>query len=138
MREHLYRGKTVDNNKWVHGNLLRLSPTRWAISDEYIQHGDRFISQGMHRGGNATIRFFEVKPETIGEYTGMKTNGINIFEGDIVRYKWEDKSGIDEIVFEYSVFRLKNNMPLNCFNDLKVIGNIHDNPELLKTKADIV
>lgn len=92
-----------------------------------------------------------VKDETVGQFTGYKDDeGQEIFEGDLIRYQYEDydaytgwrglREVTDEVVFEYGSFRLKNTYPFYIdrlwdMNNPKVevIGNIWDNPELIKT-----
>ena len=125
----LFRAKRDDNGgEWVTGIIQppgyndNIMQTTWAI-------GKSFNDCAL---GRVSIR---VDPKTVGQFTGLlDKHGQKIFDGDVVKYKWENKKGVDEIVFEYAVFRLKNNMPLNCFDDIKVIGNVFDNPELLKTE----
>ena len=130
MREVLFRGKRTDNGEWVKGYL-------------YITH------IGAHEIGSydAEInieRFtFDVIPETVGQYTGLTDkNGKRIFEGDIVHCVSKLDSADMVIIFECGQFRMilaekyheyQTNVgyyDINCFAK-EVIGNIHDNPELL-------
>ena len=130
MREFLFRGKRTDNGEWVKGYL-------------YITH------IGAHEIGSydAEInieRFtFDVIPETVGQYTGLTDkNGVRIFEGDIVHCVSKLDSADMVIIFECGQFRMilaekyheyQTNVgyyDINCFAK-EVIGNIHDNPELL-------
>ena len=136
MREILFRGKDI--KEYWHIGLLAHIGNAWYISN---------------KAGVATA--FEVIPETIGQYTGLTDkNGTKIFEGDIVKFG----KNIYQIVFAVGSFALYDEQGEmiskiggindNCYSlmelyiectwedgwayDIEVIGNIHDNPELLK------
>ena len=125
IREVIFRGKRTDNGKWVKGYL-------------YITH------TGAHEIGSydAEInieRFtFDVIPETVGQYTGLTDkNDVRIFEGDIVSLVKHDGL-IYKVVYVPCRYELVNSKGVNCFvldiyksENIEVIGNIHDNPELL-------
>lgn len=126
MREILFRGKRLDNGEWVEGNLF-VSDTDGST---YILAGSRIV----------TVEW-EVDPSTVGQYTGLKDkDGKRIFEEDILEfeaYGTHFKEHV-EIVNSNASIMCKNASP---FLDLavekhgaKVIGNIHDNPELLGGK----
>ena len=155
MREIKFRGKEIDSGKWVYGGLFKepappqcfektLKDKYWIVYPDPRYMPDWNLSYKMVRT--------DVEKDTIGQYTGLKDkNGKEIYEGDIVLYKdWErcyegggNDSFINKGVVEYS----ESNC---CFNvteretidiedvlyegneDLEVIGNIYDNPELLK------
>ena len=125
IREVIFRGKRTDNGKWVKGYL-------------YITH------IGAHEIGSydAEINIerltFDVIPETVGQYTGLTDkNGVRIFEGDIVSLVKHDGL-IYKVVYVPCRYELVNSKGVNCFvldiyksENIEVIGNIHDNPELL-------
>lgn len=123
MREILFRGKTL-LEKWIEGDLL-----------QYLGCGKVHIVQNYKGAGGQ-----EVILETVGQYTGLTDkNGSKIFEGDICRHygNYAGENIYAPVVFELGMFYLKYDekagMPLGDMCErVEVIGNIHDNPELLK------
>ena len=131
MREILFRGKRIDNGEWVEGNLF--------VPDKVdFRKPPTEILMGID-----TVRIcYEVDPETVGQYTGLKDkNGKRVFEGDICQhektgrtisvswhgtmagYVWSKRIE-DSHLFDFGeLFRVHDKYA--------VIGNIHDNPELL-------
>lgn len=147
MREILFRGKRVDSGEWVEGNFIK---DNWGDTYGELIYGilqDREAPAGL--AGWIPKR---VLPETVGEYTGLTDkNGKKIFEGDIL----QDKFGQIKIVDysdEWGAFRTCFVRALNdegkivatvggasfvgtIWRKYEVIGNIHDNPELLEEKS---
>ena len=85
---------------------------------------------------------WEVIPETVGQYTGLKDrNGVEIYEGDIAIHKDYECFGKvvfsgDELAFAFLVVTGSNNTTefewlYEYADGLEVIGDIHDNPELM-------
>lgn len=136
MREILFRGKRVDNGKWITGYYSYYE----TCHDHFIITDMSYDMPDME----------QVIPETVGEYTGFTDkNGKKIFEGDIVRFDYVNDDGNDAhedflIFFEHGAFRAQYLGNIKCApntlydeigtDECYVIGNKWDNPELLEMK----
>ena len=136
-REHLYRGKRKDNGEWVIGYYFCMHHNDGRT---HIHHFIIPIDAEIPKDKPIGEIQVEVIPETVGEYTGEQDkNGKKIFEGDICR-KFSNYSGkkiFFSIVFEQGLFYARYSetagMPLcDICEKVEIIGNIHDNPELLE------
>lgn len=140
MREILFRGKRLDNGEWVEGASFNTRNEAFyicpAVSD--ITYGDN----GKRRRIGC---WYSVDLFTVGQYTGLKDkNGKRVFEGDICQhektgrtisvswhgtmagYVWSKRIE-DSHLFDFGeLFRVHDKYA--------VIGNIHDNPELLEVR----
>ena len=134
MREILFRGKQVNDGMWIQGYLFQF----W---------GRAYILWGMT---NDTPTMHEVKPETIGQFTGLTDkNGVKIFEGDIVAFTAEDELW-EPHYYQGFVYFCDGAFWVDCGKDnddndvlfsighalladknIQIIGNIHNNHELL-------
>lgn len=138
MREDKCRGKIkygTHKGQWVYGAYL----------DGYILKWVEFESDG-----SIDCRGKEVNPETVGRYTHLKdTAGVEAYEGDIVQvyFKEDSKEDFKEVmtvVWNEKRYRLQLQDLIQDFDEgyydynntlaFKIIGNIHDNPELLEVK----
>ena len=127
MREILFRGKQTNNKKWVVDNSVLFFKNATKIY-----------------GALNEWREVEVIPETVGQYTGLTDkNGTKSFEGDIVNYNGTNHKVVFETRGESAYFGIEISnietwrfcleVPAKLMN---VIGNIHDNPELLGGDAE--
>lgn len=135
MREIIFRSKRVDNGEWETGSLV---VTRMWCSDESV-----FIADKM------TGVYTPVDSKTVGQYTGLTDkNGTRIFEGDIVKITGFHTTAIAAVKYgspsekstswgwyfddnDGHTYFLMSKAFCRDYNAI-IIGNIHDNPELLK------
>lgn len=147
MREILFKAKRVDNGEWVEGSYVH----RTQFYGEDCPCDDHFILSG----GEFHCDYYnaqEIIPETLCAFTGLyDKNGNRIWENDIVEGKFDGLyiilwyprnaqfikfSGYDRVPWTDIESMTRQNLinPLlqkDMCSDLKVIGNVIDNPELL-------
>lgn len=118
MRTIKFRGKIIDNGEWIIGDLIQA--TNGIIHILPIE---------SYRWKDNEI----VDPQTIGQFTGLfDKNGKEIFEGDIIE---EGNVYFDDLYLGFFVkgdFVEGEHKPLYDIHLPEIIGNIFDNPELLK------
>lgn len=148
MREHLYKAKRVNWRElpkeewWVDGNLLISDDDYYIIPDfgvSCVEKLNNFVCDKL-----ITLHAFEVDKETVCEYTGLQDkNGRKIFENDIVETVYDGNVNPNYIVVWDSTeldFKATNGKEhykqnfeyLGCCEEIIIIGNIFDNPELLQ------
>ena len=138
-REILYRAKTIKDNEWVQGAYCHYDD----IKDDGKDDCDYIIEK--HNGEYFPFR--EIIPETVGQFTGLTDkNGKKIFEGDIVKGYFgygDDENDIAYIEYQedsmgfvlVEILKEDYGKLFEIMGEVEVIGNIHDNPELMeKTK----
>nr|DAE29735.1 MAG TPA: YopX protein [virus sp. ctyMK1] len=127
MREILFRGKLKSRKEWSYGNLNVKSDEVCIITPDDTLLG----------------KYGQVDPETVGQYIGVNDkNGNKIFEGDIVECVFNGIANKRITVWDNSDtgFKATNGKIhygreydyFNACEEVVIIGNIHDNPELLK------
>lgn len=143
MREILFRGKRADNGEWVEGAYYKQD---YFYDDEVEKH--IIITSRDTLTNDFDLDFYEVIPETLGQFTGLHDkNGKRIWENDIVKTKfgrlckmiWRQTQcfvGWDFLVcdFEFGVndfSKPPSSWDLYLPENLEVVGNRFDNPELL-------
>ena len=129
-REILFRGKRADTKEWIYGDVQ--------------QNVDAVKIREQEQSIQRIAKSFVVIPETVGQYTGLfDKNGRKIFEGDIIEAHfdelfpdlattlvvvWSDYGWFGRDM-EGNVDSLERKWVSDFF---EIIGNIHDNPDLLE------
>ena len=152
MREIKFRGKSTTSGKWVHGMLTTLKDLGAVMQDMII-----IKKEGVFNEGSASPFFMEwdyIHKDTVGQFTGLKDkSGKEIYEGDIISVNGKYPKLI-RYIDEWASYCLANLTDLDCDlktrywqqvspcwwtdykREIKVIGNVYDNPELLKGGND--
>lgn len=135
MREILFRGKAKAIAGCPYNNGK--PDGEWVFGYIFTDLGAMKIRQ--FEPGIPECNDYEVDPETIGQFTGLTDkNGVRIFEGDIIQSLESSVTGLVQWFPEHSAFMVwckSANVVgflYECAYTIKVIGNIHDNPELLQ------
>ena len=128
MRTIKFRGESILTDEWLYGDLVHSADNK------------RF---GILVNDKDSYDECEVAPETVGQFTGLyDKDGKEIYEGDILRFG-NSPSGVCEVKWNESIaafcicFYFEGEIgsrPLGGGVEFAIIGNIHDNPELLKEK----
>ena len=125
MRDIIFRGKRIDNGEWVEGYFVNL----WLM---HYQKHQPIITD------NSAVSY-NVDPSTVGQYTGLTDkNGKKIFEGDIMAFTAYGFDYVGTVEFTDGSFSImcEHTSPFLdqavSKHGAYIIGNIHDNPELLK------
>ena len=134
-----FRGQRTETKEWICGDLAHIYNRipcimpEWCMSsvpdDEEIKRNKEMLLGG----------FMEVIPETVGQFTGLHDKfGKEIYEDDVL----EEVEGIEQLTYfvewvgdGFALYDSKNDIYLGLYltcEKCKVIGNIHDNPELVK------
>ncbi len=135
MREILFRGKRAGNGEWVYGYYIKATH-HWHKRGI---HKDWIATGATQNGGWCNVYDkHAVIPATIGQYTGLTDkNGTKIFGGDIVKLFLIYDTEVGVIGWSDIDFRFKITLSdgvaygFDVTDKFEVIGNIHDNPELL-------
>ena len=145
MREILFRGKGINDGKWIEGYVIRgwyFDGSEFVAIVPIIPYiPNHYDVQGVT---------YRVDPNTVSEFTGLTDkNGKKIFEGDIILFEDESPTNYEyhdctemrcgDVRFDDGEFYLTNRIAVEMGDliydgklDGVIVGNIHDNPELLK------
>ena len=137
MRTIKFRGKSL-SGEWLYGYLYKHGITP---PSNFLCIGQAVLPW------KDTVGFYVVDPDTVGQFTGMlDKNGHEIYEGDIIKIveKFDDENVYTSngvVCFEEGIYELQNGkhfaylgwlMHNDDITKLEVIGNIHDNPDLIE------
>lgn len=136
MRKILFRGKRLDNGEWVYGDLIENQGRCFiyhATSETTIKDND---------DNKISVVAVAVDLDTVGQFTGLPDkDGKEIFEGDIVNVSFGDNVVPLWVLFDCGSWCIREKCDetphylvsyTSNDNNVVVIGNIHDNPDLLE------
>ena len=124
-----FRGKSIYGDGWLLGSLIKIEEDRYAVIPNLND-----IEIGK------SIGMYEVYPETVGQFTGLlDKDGKEIYEGDILLMGEDEgvriynKVGVKDGCFGYIGEYSGELLPFCNYNVMEeIVGNIYDNPELIK------
>ena len=127
MREIVFKGKRIDNDEWVEGS--------YCHAEKLDRSGDEhFIIEY-----SANDSSYRVRPETVGQYTGKVVKTGKVFDGDIGKsidgiflVCWDDEKAA--FVMRFNEYPYETLYLEEMWDDAEIIGNIHDNGELLEVR----
>ena len=159
MREILFRGKSMNDGEWVQGSLV-ITVIEPADDTPYKHYHIEDMTIGVFPNEFQSGLSETVAPETVGQFIGLTDkDGKKIFEGDIIQYSIEEEQAVFIGAVKFGEFNPSGGALLNTnvgfyvelvdlegkrtymrkdigywvkFRGIEVIGNIHDNPELLE------
>ena len=139
MREILFRGKRIDNGEWIEGYYAAEPYTKSTYNYGYILENEKDLY---------AKKAYLVDSRTVGQFTGLTDKNVRkIFEGDIVKYTSGSECFYHKVVFETRNFCCYFGIVISDIETwgfgmevppsmFEVIGNIHDNPELITCGAN--
>lgn len=131
---YLFRGKRIDNGEWVYGVYIEYANKSWILNQSQVDRSNHsYLFDYME----------QVIPETVCQCTGLKDkNDALIYEGNIVKVekgycgnpKCPAGENIEIVKYnsrycDYPFYRFDGDSYIYA---VEIIGNIHDNPELLE------
>ena len=140
-REIIFKAKRKDNGEWVEGCLI----IDYVSGQYFIHQNGNSVNESQKIGEEGCLRFlaFEIDPNTLCQYTGITDkNGEKIWENDIIdTFEESSKEFLRNVVkFEDGCFKVFKkhylSMHMDSYEktDLKVVGNIFDNADLLEVE----
>ena len=141
MRDKMFRGKRKDTGDWVYSRSIIEQTTEYGEKEIFIPKGGESSLCTVDENDNliciANCIFYKVIPETVGQYTGLTdNNGKKIFEGDIIEEGCNGLRGAvvwDNTLGTYGLEKFGEDYTIkDAHIEWEIIGNVHDNPELLK------
>lgn len=137
MRETQFRAKRRDNKEFVYGSLLEIGDQKYIVPND----AGRGYPDEPNCSPLALYNWFEVDPATVGQYTGLKDkNGKDIYDDDVIKNHQADVNvvhwfgnGWHYKNYHAEAISLDDTISVYDWTTTKheVIGNIHENPELL-------
>ena len=145
----------MNSNNWIYGSYHKHIDITPAAIYKTIEERDKHITENTHHyiiqdgfsdyNMPRKIEFTEINPSTLCQFTSLfDKDNKEIYEGDILRFG-NSPSGVCEVIWNETIaafcirFYFENELGsrplgewLKCEKNIAIIGNIYDNPEILK------
>lgn len=148
MRKYKFRGKSLTNGKWVVGDSIKYTENASENGTEILTYIGSRVENARKVGA---MKWIPVDPENVGQYSGLlDRHSKEIYEGDVITVRGDYPRVIlwDKVSWAIMPCELYNDKHFWVMNiqhpgndwweefadEMEVIGNVHDNPELLKER----
>lgn len=139
MRKILFRAKSKDNGEWTEGYYAMLGDE--DLTRHFIVQNCAVLKLSKNSEDNMFFNDVEIDPETLCQYTGLKDkNGKRIWENDIIRVENSIDEGTGMVEFYGGMWYVDKGVNNSLYDimlyddeaEVCVMGNIFDNPELIR------
>lgn len=139
-----FRGKDIKTGEWRYGNIIHSLDTIDDFDSIIIPKTNNNMFASSDENSDLGFEgWYKIDPKTVGQYTNVDTpDGKKIFEDDYVLVKDCHPTGYDDfygvVEFLEGAWWVDNELMQkavllwNESNEIEILGNIHDNPELLE------
>ncbi len=134
MKEIKFRGKQINTGEWIYGYYSRLNCNQESFISFWGMDKSSDIPQGYH--------IYQIDEKTLGQFICRKDSlDRDIYEDDILEVTYDNQTAyvvVNRNDVEYKYLSNNENIFKSEIKSMKILGNIHDNPELIFKKIHTV